>query len=109
MSLRHSCAPMRTMHRHSHEIQHEGQWFGECAVNTAIRAAAGELPEVCRPQVVASRRTIGLAPDDVVGGVDRAVKVEIARNRDRAMRVTSPVVYRCERSQTWELATVNEP
>ena len=45
------------------------------------RAAAGRLAEVGAPRVVPGRRAVGLAPHDVVGGVDHAVVVEVAGNR----------------------------
>ena len=61
-----------------HDEHHQRCRFGDGGIRTSARADAGRFAEVGPPCVVALLRAVGLAPDDVIGGVDGAVAGEVA-------------------------------
>ena len=78
----------------SGENQQQSRRLGDGGTRTGTAAAAGVLAEVVRQTVVVGLRintAKSFAPDDVVGGVDDAVPVVVAREARRTT-LSTPVV-----------------
>jgi hypothetical protein len=71
------CSDGSTLKQRDDDDEQKGQRcrFGNGGIRAVTSAAAGGLAEVGAPSFITLRRTVSLAPDDVVGGVDGAVEI----------------------------------
>src|SRR5688572_2844594 len=94
-------ASRKTPGRRRKRKQRQGRRLGDAGVRNGISATNGGA-EVCPPCVVAGLSSIVLAPNDVVGRVDRAVAVEIASRSLKLEYLHVPRVLQTRRTDGFQ-------